>query len=719
MNSLRESSQESGFYLVLVAIMAMVLLGFCALVIGLGYLSTGKHFLQNATNFAALAALEEYVTNEHLPTHQDRINKARDRANQILAENKLMGTLSDLGEVNHPGQQGAGGEILFGAWHQENPGTSDPCNNNYPCFETITNPQPSSPVNAVRINVKNQSNNPLIAPFAHLFGDGQFFISAVSTAAIARRCGAFLIDVTRTTIGTTHRAHSTFGPNPKIADPNQTLDPEVNEPHRLVTSPEEVGFFAARTERLNKFEGTELVHCTTDDNVVINGQPVLLYANPDKTVWCNMGVYNYDESGEDPVWTSVRDDYYGPNQHFQSDFRSHPWPDDEGAGTIMVDSYFHSYDTYFGPQPMSTFFLSFNAALRLIRAQGSFGDLIRITGFAGESRASFPIPGDGEPVFFSPDLDMGIQLTNINNRGTHGADGAVIHPRVRPNFIDYGWVPLHLLEGIDANTYIAGSLLEAANIVGDQCPANTNKFIIMASDFKNTCSEDVSGFSCTDNNPEGYEHFVRARNAIVHGSTEVQSILETLQERRIAVTAITDGDHIRPHFINRLRPECETPLNPDHDCFITLEEAGAYSFGGYGSQESFFDNSHNLSDIPPAFCDVPGGTSDSCAFAFAGVAPGVVFGEALPLAARIAQDTGGFICPLMEVGEANLYVNAAGQNPGSGEGPYYLKPEYREVGQVQLISPEYISKAEQAARCGQRTVGTHPYVLVTEKPSGY
>jgi len=718
-NSITDRNEE-GFYLVLVAFIALVLLGFCALVLGVGYLSTGKHFLQNSANFAALAALESYVTEPDLD-YNDRINAARDRANLILERNRLIGTSGPLGDVDHPGAGGAGGEIFFGAWHVENPDgggqEGGPCEGAYPCFVAAEGDIDAQTINAVRINAGNQEGNPLIAPFVNVFGVENLFISAQATAAIARRCGAFLIDVTRSNSASTHIAPFGSTPYHPENNPKPIGGPDVR------SNPLTVGFFATPLSQL-KNSGS-MVDCENGPIVGIS-----------QLAWCNMGMEVLIDG--EVHWTTERTDYFGPTQRFQSDFDVNDWPSD-ATGQIMVDRFFQSYEEYFGPQPISTFFLSFHAALRLLQAQGSFGDLIRITGFAGDpgGRSSFPIyePNEGLEDHFSDDIELGIELTNMNRRGLKTLDGST--ETVPPSFIDFAWVPLqHVASSADGQTNIGGVLREAANLVGEHCPANSNKFIIMASDFKNNCSQDsenspivcTDAFSSVDGNgnyvPGAYDHFVQARKDITgeQGMIYDESVIEILQERRIAFTAMLDGAYIQPHFINRVRPdpECENEAHPPHECYLTLEEASAYGYGGYGSstpEEEFFSSA---SYMPDSNGDPVVATDYNIVFPNAGKTPGWVFGQALPLAARIAQDTGGLICPLMDVGEPTMYENAAGASPGEPEdGPYYLKSQYRTPNppdNIQFIYPEYLTKAEQAAICAQKTVGLQPYILVTEKP---
>jgi hypothetical protein len=388
------------------------------------------------------------------------------------------------------------------------------------------------------------------------------------------------------------------------------------------------------------------------------------------------------------------------------------------------------HEDYQGPQPLTTFFLSFNAALRLIQAQGSFGDLFQIKGFTGipAGRSVYPDPEDGPPL--TTNLDMGIQLTNMNNRGLYDINDNLLHPKFEPNFVTMGWVPLNT-SGLDNFKDITRVLETTISDLSTQCPETSRKFIIIASDFRVNCAPwDPSniGDDCT-NAPYhslseelglawGYQRFSQARQRLIG------EVLPLLQERGISLTVIFDGQHVRPHFVNLLKPDCPTPENPTPECFVKLDEARSY--GHYGENNQLFESvsfDANGQVIQEGRYDMftsQGGLQyemdHQFAFSFAGLLDEVQFGEALPLAARLAIDSGGYICPLLPPADRTQYKNSAGEMPpadgSAGEGPYYLVE--RVAGQAQFSAVEYLTKAEQAAICGQKTVGMHPYMLVEE-----
>jgi len=197
----RTTNNESGVSLALGVIFIAIVTGLAALVVGLGLVATAKSRIQNTANLAALGVLETI-------TKQASAASATVRANQIASSNAAPGLANALGNIEDDFDGGAGGKIEYGRWHYFDNGT-DPCAGNYPCFQSLVGYSPN--VNAVKVTVNNQAiTNPILTPFANIFGYSGGQAKSEATAFLAGQCTALLMD---TSLSTTYDTHIPPPPN--------------------------------------------------------------------------------------------------------------------------------------------------------------------------------------------------------------------------------------------------------------------------------------------------------------------------------------------------------------------------------------------------------------------------------------------------------------------------------------------------------------------------
>lgn len=205
------ANSERGGYLVLTAILILAIIGLAVLIVGTGFLATGKTRLQNIANFASLGALEEFISSARdttVTSYAQRIDLALNRANAILNENSIAGISGALGELDHDGASGAAGTIYFGEYMVRAPTDSNPCVE-YPCF--VKSPLTGGPnVNAVQIRMRNQSDNLLSIPFTRAlrsegYAEDHQFNEVTATTTVVPRCTAFVADISSSAGFETHR----------------------------------------------------------------------------------------------------------------------------------------------------------------------------------------------------------------------------------------------------------------------------------------------------------------------------------------------------------------------------------------------------------------------------------------------------------------------------------------------------------------------------------
>lgn len=731
----KNSADDRGLYLILVAFFLFVLVALCALVVGLGFLSTNKTRMQNIANVASIAALETFVqgaTVNGTPVAYDtRRNNAVTRTNEIIQANSyLPGVALLLGDVGLPPSGGAGGNLIFGMWYPEQV-AGNPCGpdaDDYPCFipNDVVTGTPNA--NAVRLELKTQTGNPLLAPLAAMFGSQGINVSTEALARLVQRCVVFLLDASISTVQETHTStdmrYDTTTPFPCIPpewggncgpDAQNTRYPT---PGVLSLVPNPVSLFAyignnlTPAGQITPFGGPTPHPCQNVENVQTD----------DFFYYCNMPP---NRAGYVPGVGTPH------TLHFRSDYRVSSSP----YGNVLVDNYYQAMDSYFGPQPLSRFFLAFNAGVRALQQVSSPGDKALMGVFQGDIIDTEPIatPGSWE---LGEDLNMMVQLTNIQNRGVINASGTphASLPVVTPNFVTRGWFPYAAASSdiIGSTTNLAKALWDSIAILSE-CPDSARRVVILATDGIPSCDfnrQNPGGTPTPNalvdcpaptNAPDYYSNYLKAEAAILG------PIKDELVRRGISVTALLDGDAIGLNFVNAtVGPGTPTPST----VYVNPDDAAKYGFTGFGTPSFFdyapsvgtpggYDDWGNPPPLPPtgipANCDNssldPGFhcTQDHYAFRFASVPQlGVKFKRPNALWGQLAIDTGGVICPLLPQCNPAWYSAAT---------PPALLPTVRQGMSTVQCAPINQTKAQQAINCVLAAVGIDPYQNVAQLPT--
>ncbi|MBN8548385.1 MAG: Tad domain-containing protein [Deltaproteobacteria bacterium] len=707
---LRGKAGDRGIFIVLLAVGLFALFGLVLLVVGTAFLSTNRNKLQASVNLAALAAMEEFINQGGGSNYLANSAAARDKANAILRENKLIGASGLLGDLKRsdPALDQAvvspGGEIQFGLWHREYPGfpaqacsgtpTQCPCGNSpsdYPCFRPNDNPIPTTPTfaNAVRIRARTQDNNKIFIPLAKLFGPERFGLAAEATITLVQRCTALLSDLS---LAVTQESHSLVGVSRALSIP-PTPPPPQPPPNRILNQP---------TGRYNF--GLMVMK---QAEIAAGNCNNLGSASADQLMWCNLS-RTLAINGVEYLNRDADTDYF---KHYRSDYKLVNTP----YGQMQIQNYAQPSNGVFIGEPFSRFFMALNAALRLLSIQSSGADLTVMTVFRGAINPA----QDRWPTNsgFTNDTGMLQQLTNVLNLGTSGS------VERHPNFVDKGWFPL-ASDGVNfAGNNLTLALVTAINDLSS-CPANSRKAIVLTSTGIPTCSYPIDFASGTfpassvcDGRYETYNSATRAEL--------LNQILPELKKRRIALTVIWQGTHLDTNFINR----------QVDGRFIDLNEALVSGFSGYGAapdQKIFEDaNAPSTSPCPPggSNCSTLGaecfGQCMSNANRFAYLNNGLTFGgnpvyfrEANGVLGKLAIDSGGLACPLMRLCQPADCTGGGAcyeTDPDDPTGPRRLAPQHRQVNQPQRCAVKERSMTEQAAYCAAKAIADSPYLLVEEK----
>lgn len=735
-------SKERGIYLTLVAVFGLILLGLAGLVIELGLLAVAQSRMQQVANLAALSAIEQYVRYEPAPgaTHPElsRREATRERANQILHANSIWGI--DATKLNVE-LDGDAGRIVFGMWYRFDPdgngGISCP---KYPCF--VPAADTNSQGNAVRLSVRNDSSNPFARFLGRIFGPETLTVQSEATATIIKRCMAFLLDLSLSSIADSHSLPA-----------RGQIPTWLDEADPLRESP---GFFgdpdpARHVHYIQGYNGGSPVYAPGEPFPLPFPANIGLFAYVDPPEKCDYGVLTPPAGGINYsalMWCSLLKhrevaDYTEPTfnpkaYHSREDYRRIQTP--FGQNKVY-------FDLHTRPEPFSTFLLGFNAALRSVYSQASNADEAMIAGFSksftysGVSRR-FPQPQvvQGQGVrSLTNNLPLLIHLTNIENIGNLGVDGAV-EDAEPPSIIDAGIFPIFGLSADATATNIPGAVSAAVDALDASCLPSDRKIIVLATDGISNCSQ-------YGNNPiscgSSYLSYINSENQLLARSG--YGILKKLLERQVALTVLHAGLAVRPNFL-KVRTTCP---NGSDDCLLDYDSALRRGF------TSGIASNANMG----AYCEVPGAESSnqavSCASrvalspedspedcvsppgpyswsagceyqAFRQLGePGVVFGRPASVMAELAMRSGGRYCPILPIlGQKSVnntaYVDHDNDEPANGalcRNCTARRLRYSALPADSTIVPyslELRTPGEQAADCASLAAGGNPFILVEE-----
>ncbi|MBX7137069.1 MAG: hypothetical protein K1X83_03725 [Oligoflexia bacterium] len=740
----RPLSEARGIYLVMFSLLLVVILMLVAVLVSLGYLTSSQLRFQRVSNFVALAGLEDFLQNTQ-QAYDQRALSARNRAEQILQENKLPG-FESFGGIAQDGVSGAPGTIIFGEYLATRPAvpSARQCGDaetDYPCFIAHPPPDPALnlPTNSTYVKLRNQSGNTLNSAFCSLLGTCDIGVQANATASLVQRCTSLIIDVSPSTYSATHPVGCgsgcfaskasqysvwstmagcegpTAGPEDDIlhcAAKAQVTPPKPNErapvsyafyradnyPYQQVL-PGSAASMIGGTVQYSPLPGPG-VDPQCQNSSWINGANRLLF--------CNMYAQRDTASSISPF-------------HYQSDYRVRQIVDpDNVTRYLLVDSFVTPDGTYRGPEPLASFFQAFNSGLREMKKNLTAADRAALMGITGRIKGQFPSNG------LSNNFGMLVQLTNFENRGTFTFDAAtgyhVESPEIRPNFLDYGLFSVGETY-VDSSTNLVLALNRAISLLNDPnngCPSTAQRTIVIATDGVSSCRVDGGNLSSVDPNDylcdfDDYSVFVDAERQLVD-EDDPNSVLSRLINNQINVIVLQAGAYLGLNYRNMAY----------NGRLLDLPEIYSRSMGGgYNTPGSNLFDTISRCKGPTGWQACP----DQTAYSNIGN-EGYRFGLPIRALADLGIMSGGIYCPLMPSCSAAEHGWACDDSPtccddGESGGCCYkkvnvndpnsickLKDSYRPVGSYQDCSIYNLSSGQQAAKCVLDGLGGSPYVLV-------
>jgi len=705
---------NSGLYLVMAAFFTLVLASLCALSLGLGYVFASRAQMQVLSNIVSTGALDKYINSEE-ENEQLRRQAALEIANILLAENRKPGTKEHL-ELILDGQDS---KIFFGVYYPTNPdsdATQEPTCTKYPCFKQVESNEPAT---AIRVVLQNPAENPVGIPFGQVLGYAGIELSAVSTAAIIETCGAYVLDISLSTVSDTHKL-STFDVAGAFPDSFPAL-PKVSEGS---------GMFAInRGSVMQQPDNQEFINPYQNYPAPPTGQPALPF---EFRHWAYMfghdGMFDPEDPPEpfnpnDPVYR--RGAAALSRDHFWSDYR-------EMTITFGGESVAAFVDLYMQPEPMRTFFLGFNAGLRLVDAQATVADQAMMLGFTNDIHdRREPLPEDASESVLTNDFSTLLHITNMNNAGTVTPQGN-LDLEIKPNnYIERGWLPvLYSGHGDITGTNIVGALETALADLSNHCPPHSRKFIVLATQGQSTCLEEEGEIICR----HGYSYDSEGNSLLwelyknsewrLQGKGNSESVLSKLREADIALSVLLAGETARPNYRNLHlnSTSCDDDASPDcfHDFNSAQSDPDVSATCGYSKSivdcSSGTITSPNMDDkevyhlIKQMTTEICNESNEECNPVF--------FGRPNSIFAHMAMETGGQMCPIMAPppgGQGDYICTETGQDCDStcpDYPPCRLKNSVRTPGGTEWRPLEYLSPGAQAARCVINTLGSNRLILV-------
>jgi hypothetical protein len=688
---------QKGMVLVLFMIFTGLVFALLALVVGLGFIANNKMKLQDITNLASLGAVEAFYRESNPALRADKAKEVADsilRDNRLLAAKEQHNALEFFANRNFDIDSGmgltpqSGGVIQFGNWFDAAPSGScaaapSPSGSSAPTgcecirsgvFKPCFVPFQNKPVaandepNAVRIFTKLQSSNKIIAPFVTFLNNnfnpgGIFRFTSMSTAYIAERCTAMIVDVSPSAHADTHR----FGR--RLA-----LKVETN-PSLRVTQPALPGLFSFKT-----FPGMNTSAACNDTYPVVNAQGQIVNANnwfPEKLYWCSMPAQRSYSQRFDP-------------QHYRSDYEL----------DVVTPYGLYAVDKYIYPEPLRSIMLAYNAALRKLESQRVSRDKAMLFVFS-ENEIGGKVPGSG----LTRDLKFLIDLTDMRRMGRFDYDNANLRfeaqQTVHPNFIDRGWFPTLEYSG----TNVAQALNNAIDTLtnSNYCASSAKKSIIFATDGIATVFNGTTLTQYISSSGRGYLDYEQEL---------IGRILQRLKDNKIYLTTLLTGEGVDPNFLN-IR-------DPSSGRFLDFFQAVSRGYKGLQNPLFYLTEPGLPSVLPSVVSNSPPCNSlrnsdqrNECAFKYVGQIQGVQFRRPIGTLAHLSIESGGLFCPLLEphrTSSGDIDENCYDQTTKELNETACPRVE----GQPQRKAIRREEKAETAARCAATSLGDPPFTLVTE-----
>lgn len=279
---------------------------------------------------------------------------------------------------------------------------------------------------------------------------------------------------------------------------------------------------------------------------------------------------------------------------------------------------------------------------------------------------------------------------------------------VYPNFLNEKLIPKFSFDREVSGTNLIGAIFDAATRIGDRnsCDESAKKSIIIATDGVGTCKPKtmpITGATQYDCAKAGLANSTALIQAYMdQEGVLLNSIKQTLIDQKISLTVMLDGAAIGLHYLDIQDPN----VSPNNDSdYLTFEEARSLGYGVDPSKPFFNTNPICPTGVFPC--------NDEIAISRQGE-PGYQFRRPSAALGKIAFETGGMFCPLLEpctpmecsgCGGSSCYTS-----PPPGGVPT-LRDCARSPGAEQRCSYFGVSKSQQAALCARQAVGGNPFAL--------
>lgn len=577
-------SKECGATIVMFALLLVTLVLFISLGVNAFILASSKSQYHHTAEQSALGAMQAYLDAQKASgTAQQCINAAITRAESILGNSVdtwlgsslLTNALVPQNQIGTPSSPKENGTITPGNWYFEDPGCSAataatlgipcPCTITGTfagnCFKEITDP--NAYASALKIDLKLSSASLMKT----IINDTEVQFQSSAIASQIPRRGAFLIDISPSTVEDTHDSTTQFSFYP---DPKQSCECYNG-----------AGWYGKKLK------------CSGGAH----------YYRDLATTWDN-GFYKGDRAFWPPIASNGDFTGINPDEHYKNDYRcmngeqTFSPNDDRNVPDYIVDS-------RISPQPLDSILDGVHEAMERFELRAVSGDMIGIIGFDNElmrSRASYECKNatceamgtEWDYSMFHPDplastqyqrflraTDTSIPIeSRLDTDAANGIDVWLFPRSVANDKISEGKVYQH---SGSIETYLGGDSTFAPRPLTDlplalktaasmfKASQQSENFVVLFSDGLTNCIERTKAkLLVTKNMPWGAAHpdwfwhiysTCGATDAHFNASlAEVTNIINNdYVKNNIALHMVLLGDKVQPHsLVRKMSGQCMT-----------------------------------------------------------------------------------------------------------------------------------------------------------------
>lgn len=541
------TGKERGGALVFLAVCIAVVAGLIGLAVDLNLALSSSTEHQQLANAVASSALKAYLEGMQErdqsgnPLSEAALSaRIMSRAEEIAGapQNRMFyeGLLSDssvepalclrtserpacdlsFSTVSHVDSAAAVGSVFPGTWHYEKPDGSDPCANDYPCFNAAPL---NGRYNAFQVELSQSIAAPLQLMFLRLLGFEHVRTAAVSTAAVIPRQIVILLDLSNSVVADTHPADVARAAY-KLAD----------------------GYDCSRA--LCNAGACPGIARSDDPNSMDYWLSEMYRQMPD--------IRNTDD----------------PRAHFKQDYTclrvQDDGPEDGSAPSYyLIDTYQNPARGHFGPEPLTSILRSINQALTIMEQSAQAGDGVALMGFDRTLLHNRRIPERGSPDLLAP-IKTGDQryelikaITDVERQNDPYA-GDLARSNLQVRVGDHVIFPrVNLFQTNRANSGIWTNLKYAAwtarQTLLDSSNSYADREVVAFSDFLANCST-----SPWEDDPPHCEAPGLAANAgccandysrIVAGGEVTYLVRDFFKKQKVHFNPVVFGSAVAPHTV--------------------------------------------------------------------------------------------------------------------------------------------------------------------------